>query len=231
MTDTFLHPVWTPELVSALRPLTLADQDRQAIREVWSKLPDDTKATLGEIVTRCRLPLITQAAFAVPLLSTEACRHILDRSAGWTFSPNPEEEAAYQIPEAILCAADPELETTVRGWLADTLAPVCLAINGRLPDHYASIQVASYTPETRAESGIHIDYDADYTVVIALNDDFEGGGTLLCDGLLGELSLPALPVGSALIFTGRRLAHRGLPVTRGNRLIMTIWANDDGARW
>lgn len=223
---------WTPELTTALNPLILAQPNgREAIRAAWANLSDDVRSALGGLISSTAIRLNTCVVHPVPVLSPEACAEIVERSKAWSFAVNDDEADDYQIDEAIIAAHDPEFDARVKGWLIDTLGPVLMAIYGRLPDHYASLQLASYSTDRHAGSGLHIDYDADYTAVIALNDDFAGGGTMIADGLLGDLPLPALPVGTALIFRGRNIAHRGLPVTSGRRLIMTAWLNDDGARW
>ena len=223
----WLNDIWTADLIRAFEPLTLETRGRDAIRERWSESPADKKEWLAAILKAGRLNTICAPAFIVPILSPEACQHIVERSARYRWEENDIEQPRFRIPEVVLREQDPQFEQEVKVALFAALAPFTIAIWGRLPDYYASLQLTKYNPRDRDGGNYHIDASSDYTAVIALNDDFTGGGTTLVDGLLGEITLPPVPVGYALIFDGKRTLHKGLTVTEGDRRLLTVWASND----
>jgi hypothetical protein len=229
---SFLNPEWTPDRVKAFRSVTLASPDhREGIIQAFAALPADIRSWAGETIQRARMPLLSASVFVVPVLSPEACAEIVAKASLYPYSTNSQEDAPFQCEEAVLATVDALAERLIRNHLADALAPWLLMIYGRLPSAYASIQLARYSPTATAETSLHIDQDSNYSAVIALNEDFEGGGLEIVDGLLGSIVIPPLPVGYAILFDGRRVFHRGAKVTSGTRHILTIWANDDNDRW
>jgi hypothetical protein len=230
--NPWLAPCWTPERVEAFRPVILAQpKGRDAINAAWQAVPAEHRDWAAITLAEGRLPTLAAPAFVVPVLSPQACTAIVEKSRDWQFEVNEAERPAYQMDEAVIGYHDPEFDRFIKGNLADALAPWIMAIWGRLPSRWVSLQLASYSPTSTAESGYHIDDDSDVTAVLALNDDFAGGGLAIRDGLLGECTLPPLPKGYAVLFDGRRTIHRGLPVSEGRRVIMTAWSNSDGDRW
>ena len=73
--------------------------------------------------------------------------------------------------------------------------------------------------------GIHGD-ETQFAFVIALNDDFEGGGTLFVH--YKDLVIRQ-PVGGVSLHPGF-VAHRGVPITAGTRYILAGFANLEPTR-
>lgn len=79
--------------------------------------------------------------------------------------------------------------------------------------------VTRYAEETQLGTGLHYDALAGASLVLVLNDGFQGGGTYF-----GEDDLTVSPPkGSGVIFSGRKKSHRGEPVLEGQRYITTTW--------
>jgi hypothetical protein len=79
--------------------------------------------------------------------------------------------------------------------------------------------VTKYAEETQRATGIHRDRVAGASLVLNLNEDYDGGGTYFAD--YDTVVRP--PRGSGVIFSGRNMPHRGEPVLRGCRYITTTW--------
>ena len=155
--------------------------------------------------------MIASSAFVLPVLSPEGCQAILDRAHAYDWSENHDGEAEpYRMLEAVYAAVDPEFGTMLHSVLMSGLAPWWMMTRGRLPTRTASLQLAQYSADDRAGGEFHRDRDSNYSCVISLNpDEYEGGGTDIRDGLIGEFHLPRLPQGYGLFFDGRGIIHRG----------------------
>jgi len=223
----WLNKEWTPARLNALAGVTAERGGRLAMRERFGEIDPTAQAWVLETVLNGRVPLVASSAWIVPVLSPEAADFLLEETQFLDWFPNEEEEQAYQIPEIILSEQAPYLDQLVKDALWRGLAPWIAAIYGRLPARYASVQMTQYHEDATHEGHFHIDQDSDYSAVIALNNDFTGGGTTIVDGLFGEFSIPPLPPGYALLFDGRRVFHKGNSVTSGTRHLLTVWANND----
>lgn len=228
----YLHDFWTGDLVDAFHPVIRASvHGRDAIRATYAAVDETVRLKLTETVANGRLPLLATSAFVLPILSAEGCRDVVERSTTYVHTPNADELPAYQINEAVLAEVDPDFDALMQRVLMTALSPWFLMIWGRLPSHLSSLQIASYDPETIAETALHIDRDSSFTAVISLNPhEFDGGGTMIADGLVGDFTIPPLPTGHALIFDGQRTLHRGLPAM-GNRKLLVIWADQSEDIW
>jgi len=230
----YLHPFWTNERTEAFWPVIKAQANgRDAIRDAYTTLPDDLRIDLATAVADGRVPMIASSAFVLPILSPEGCQAILDRSTSYQWAENVEgEEEPYRMKEAVYTAVDPEFGAMLHSVLMTGLAPWWLMLRGRLPSQLASLQLAQYSADDRAGGAFHVDRDSNYSCVISLNpDEYEGGGTDIMDGLIGEFHLPKLPQGYGLFLDGRSLIHRGAPVTMGTRKLLVAWANDNADIW
>jgi predicted 2-oxoglutarate/Fe(II)-dependent dioxygenase YbiX len=77
-------------------------------------------------------------------------------------------------------------------------------------------QIAEW--KTGAFQGLHKDYDFhNFTSVLYLNDNFEGGQTLVND----EISHPKK--GKLISFAGKDLIHEVRTVTKGTRYTVPVW--------
>jgi len=230
----FLHPFWCPERTEAIWPVIKAQaHGRDAIRDAYAALPDDLRIDLSTAVADGRVPMIASSAFVLPILSPEGCQAILERSTSYQWAENVEgEEERYRMKEAVLSAVDPEFATMLGSVLMTGLAPWWLMLRGRLPSQLASLQLAQYSADDRAEGAFHVDRHSDYSCVINLNpDEYDGGGLEIMDGLIGEFRVPKLPQGYGIFFDGQRLIHRGVTVTSGIKKILVAWANTNNDIW
>jgi predicted 2-oxoglutarate/Fe(II)-dependent dioxygenase YbiX len=223
----WLHDIWSADRIAAFQPITLETKGRDAIRDRWSEVAPEHQGFMADLLVAGRLKTLCLPAFVVPVLSEEACAYLVQKSERYSWEENEQELPRFRIPEVVLREQDPQLEQELKVALFAALAPVTASIWGRLPDSYSSLQLTRYNPRGRDGGAYHIDATSDYTAVIALNDDFTGGGTTIVDGLLGETTIPPVPKGFALIFDGKKTLHKGLAVTSGDRLLLTVWAQND----
>lgn len=118
----------------------------------------------------------------------------------------------------------PALRVWVRDLARRRIFPLIETTYG-IPPHVLGINeifVAKYehAPNRQSSLETHRD-DAEFSFVVALNDAFDGGGTLFGNALaLG-------PTGSVTIFSGQQ-QHQGRIVTRGTRYILTGFLNVAG---
>jgi len=98
--------------------------------------------------------------------------------------------------------------------------PIIMALWQRKCGDPATIQIANYN---LAETGVghwHHDETSDISVVVPLNTgSYTGGGTEFHN--YGKLK--PLPNGHGLIFPSFTHAHRGLPVSEGDRYLLVFW--------
>lgn len=228
----YLADCWTRQRLDDFHPVVRANQNgREAIRRAYAVMPEETRIWATETTSTGRLPMLATSAFVVPVLSPEGCRAICERSDDYDWSVNDKEAPEHQIKEAVLDSVDPEFFALMQSVLIEGLSPWLMMVWGRLPSQISSLQLAHYNPSGPDQTAMHIDRDSQYTAVISLNPgEFEGGGTAIADGLIGDYVIPPLPVGHALVFDGRRVLHRGLP-TIGNRKLLVLWSHQDNDNW
>jgi hypothetical protein len=75
--------------------------------------------------------------------------------------------------------------------------------------------LAKYEPKKQSHLRTHTD-GSEFSFILALNDDYEGGGTYFPD----TQTLVRLKKGECLVFSGQQ-RHRGERVTKGKRFIVT----------
>jgi len=74
---------------------------------------------------------------------------------------------------------------------------------------------------------VHTDQGAScVSAVVAMNDDFHGGGTFFAE----EDLLISPPAGSAVVFRGGVVPHGGAPVTKGTRYILALFLAESPKR-
>ena len=164
--------------------------------------------------------------YRMPILSTRYCDELVELSTLYNFNPNPEEEKDYQIEEVVLSTVDPEVYEALKKDLLPTLNAYCLLLYSTPITRVESMQIAKYRQEGTAGTGWHHDKVSDFTCVISLNpESFTGGGTGIRTSADTWDAVPPLPKGHGLIFNGRSIQHRGLPVTSGERLLLVCWCS------
>lgn len=164
--------------------------------------------------------------FLAPLMTPSECDALLDNIAEYDFTPNLEEGAEYRIEEAVLENVDPGAYEALKEFLLPVLNAYCLMINSTPITKVVSFQIAKYRPEGTPGTGWHHDKESDFTAVISLNPgNFEGGGTGFRMAPHSTVDVPPLMQGHAVLFNGRSVQHRGLPVTSGERLLLVCWCS------
>lgn len=223
-----LHPDWTPDRLDAFATVVRAPTgDRQATITAFQALDQPHKDWMAETVLQGAVSLAGGNAYIVPVLSAQMCDDLLAWSDGSEWAENEGEEAPYRMEEIVIAHHDAEYDEWVKTILLYGLAPYLACVWGKLPDAFNSVQFTRYAADLRSGGAFHVDLTSKYTAVIALNDDFEGGGTRLCSGVFGSVLVPPAPKGWALLFKGRDTFHKGETVTKGTRKLLTVWADDD----
>lgn len=163
--------------------------------------------------------------YSAPLFSPEFCAKLVRESDAMSFSPNEQEEEAYQIPEVVLQHECIQLHGSLSVHFHRVCKDWAALLFGMEITVLRTIQFAKYTPDTVDRGNFHIDCASDFTVVVALSDEHKGGGTeVLTHGFGRVITVPQLPIGHAMIFPGKVFRHRGLPVTSGCRNLLVFWS-------
>jgi len=164
--------------------------------------------------------------FLTKLMTPVECDFLINCASHYDFAPNLEEGAEYRIEEAMLEVVDPECYESLKETLLPVLNAYCLMINSTPITKVVSFQIAKYRPEGTPGTGWHLDKESDFTAVISLNpENFEGGGTGFRMAPHATADVPPLMKGQAVMFNGRSVQHRGLPVTSGERLLLVCWCS------
>lgn len=219
-TDDLLHPELLPHL-SALRQMGSADMLREGGTD-WRDLRDmeDRYGDATNLLWRW-----TDSVFSMPVLSPETCAALVRASTLFKFQKNEEEEPDFQIPEVVLKHECLGLHASLSVLFDLTLLPIARLLYGMEPDNLRSIQYAQYRPTETGHGNWHVDVDSDFTVVVALSDQHEGGGTeVKGHGFSVAEVIPQLDVGHAMIFPGKTHLHRGMSVTSGVRNLLVFWS-------
>lgn len=199
------------------RVLDLIEQDEQVSDAYYREL---------ERLSYNGLSTMAGSVFTIPLMTPSECDALVDNIAEYDFAPNLEEGAEYRIEEAVLEKVDPGAYESLKEFLLPVLNAYCLMINSTPITKVISFQIAKYRPEGTPGTGWHHDKESDFTAVISLNPGaFVGGGTGIRMAPHATYDLPPLDKGWGLVFNGRCVQHRGLPVTKGERLLLVCWCS------
>lgn len=222
-----LHPEWTRDRVAAFATVVKVPVgDRTAAIEAFGALSETDREWMAQTVLDGVVSLAGGNAYMVPVLSEAMCDDLVAWGDRRAWSENDAEEADYRMEEIVIAHHDADYDEYVKTVLMFGLAPFFSCVFGKIPDEFNSVQFTRYD-DKRAGGGYHVDATSKYTAVISLNDDFEGGGTRMASGVFGTVPVPPLPKGWALIFRGREILHRGEPITKGTRKLLTIWTDDN----
>lgn len=162
--------------------------------------------------------------YNAPILAPSVCDKIVAAVADYPFSPNMSEEAEYRINEVVMRHVDPAGYEVLESLLMPTLNAYCLMLYSKPISRISSLQFAKYNVEGTRETKFHHDVESDFTCVISLNPEaFTGGGTGIRLSPDLEYNVPPLPKGYGLIFNGKAVHHRGLPVDSGERVLLVCW--------
>lgn len=225
----WLADEWTKDRAKAFEPLIESNAlGRAATLGVWADMNPEHRNWAGELMLENRVPTLTYPAFVVPALSHDACDLLNNWCDTQDWAENIEEDDAYRMPEIVVSEKDENYDRFLKNVLLHALGPWFMIAFGKLPDEYSSLQFTKYSPDDRAGGELHTDKDSDYTAVISLNTgEFNCAGTVLVDGLIGAQVVAPVPKGWALIFHGKNMLHKGLPVIEGERRLLTAWTRDE----
>ncbi|AKG94349.1 hypothetical protein VO98_035 [Pseudomonas phage phiPsa17] len=163
--------------------------------------------------------------YSVAYLSPRYCAEILKEVKKFPHTVNDEEPEEAQIPEVVFQNEHPVLFEVFRSFWADagvTLAKVLLGLD---PVNLTTCQAAQYVPTGISRGHWHIDQDSDVTLVVALNDDHKGGGTMVYRGPFAPaVEVPQNETGWAMLFCGKTTQHYGIPVIEGERNLLVHWS-------
>lgn len=163
--------------------------------------------------------------YAVAYLSPKYCAEVLKEVRKFKHVVNEDEPLEAQIPEVVFNNEHKVLYEVFRSFWADAGLAYCKVLLNMEPDVLVSVQAACYEPLEIARGHWHTDRDSDVSLVVALNDDCEGGGTMIHQGPFAPpIEVPQNLTGWALLFKGKTTLHYGLPVVSGERHLLVHWS-------
>ena len=164
-----------------------------------------------------------EGVYSFPFLSSMLCKRILAVEKTREYKPNPQEDVCVQMPEIVLDVGSEEYTTCSKAF-SGSIVPLVDVMYYKDITSINSIQLAKYNKDSTANGNWHCDKSSDVTVVVALTDDYSGGGTAIkLDGSSEVVVVPPLPIGHALLFRGSVVKHKGLKVTEGDRKLLVFW--------
>lgn len=165
--------------------------------------------------------------YMVPLLDPGFCTGLIDQAeemakeGGWM--RNPYEEAPFQIPEIVVKDRNQALHDLLEAFIPYLNIYHAMAFQA-VPHATQSIQFTKYSEDNCSGGNWHHDIDSDFTATVSLAPGlFEGGGTDIRTSPTKSIRIPPLPTGHALLFNGQKIHHKGAPVTKGSRYLLTYW--------
>lgn len=190
-------------------------------RDTW--FDDKSSNMLGKLLTG-EFTEHCPGVYSFPFLSKSMCKSLLKKASSYTYETNSKELSEYQMPEVVLSDKDLATYEILLDIFNTNILDISDVMYMSRSTKIRSIQMAKYSPEDISEGNWHKDMDSDITLVVALNDDYVGGGTLIKPyGLAEEVIIPKLSVGTALLFRGKHFMHKGVNVEKGTRNILVFW--------
>lgn len=165
--------------------------------------------------------------YMVPFLDPGFCAGLmiqaeeLARVGGWR--RNECEDSPYQIPEIVVQHRNLALHDLLADLIPYLNIYHAMAYQA-VPKVIGSIQFTKYSQSDCNGGNWHHDLDSDFTATVSLAPHaFEGGGTDIRLSPTKSMRIPPLPTGHALLFNGQKIHHKGAPVTKGERHLLTYW--------
>ena len=166
----------------------------------------------------------SSGVYSFPLVTDKWCKQFIRAFKDSEFAVNDIEDTEYRIPEIVL-DSETELHKRLSEMFFTFISDISVILYGYAPRTLNSIQCARYGINNISTNSMHSDNDSDITAVIALNNDFVGGGTRVkLPGIGNYIDVPALPVGHCMLFRGKMELHNGLPIVEGTRNILVFWS-------
>lgn len=181
---------------------------------------DDFTEFLNDCVV-CHAP----GVYSVAYLHPGYCKDIIHEVSKFKHEPNLEEPEEAQIPEVVLQNDHPVFYEVFRSFWHEVGVAYSKVLLNLDPQHLTSIQAALYRPSETPRGHWHVDQDSDVTLVVALNDDLLGGGTMVHRGpFVDPVTVEQNLTGWGMLFTGKTTLHYGLPVLSGDRHLLVHWS-------
>ncbi|WGH28268.1 hypothetical protein 10P302A_gene0008 [Pseudomonas phage 10P302A] len=213
------HPLLRDHL-ETLKTWAQFAEDNGGIRPEDFSDTSDFQKFLDDCVV-CHAP----GVYSVAYLHPGYCRDIKHEVSKFKHEPNLEEPLEAQIPEVVFQNEHKVLYEVFRSFWADAGIAYAKVLMNLEPDVLTSVQAARYEPSETPRGHWHTDRDSDVTLVVALNDDHEGGGTMVHQGPFADpIEVPQNLPGWAMFFKGKTTLHYGLPVTKGCRELLVHWS-------
>ncbi len=205
--------------------------EKQKAYQYFDPLPHKTVEPFDQQILRNPTSPKSQSIFvASNVIAVETCRKLIGwaqefalSNGGWTASRH------YAVPTNDLPIHKvPKLLEWFQEWIPNVLFPLLQAQFGS--DHSADKRFYVHDAflvryeATASSNFLPLHYDeSTHSCVLALNDDFEGGGSYIYD--LDRSIAPE--TGGMVSFLGNHCLHGGDPVTRGERYILAIFLFHD----
>lgn len=183
---------------------------------------------VGRLLSDSQITKHGQGLVTFPWLSPEYCDWLSTYLPSEAYVPNSDEPYAAQIPEVVLYESRPDLHQALEQLYDMTIRPLVHLLTGSDVAEFQSIQLARYEPTRQKEGCFHTDLDSDITVTVVLNDDYVGGGLEVYPhyGIADApepVVIPKLVKGTATVFKGKTMLHKGLAVESGVKHLLVFW--------
>lgn len=203
-----------------------------------SKFSNEFKKLKGDrgifLPTKCKEALvdITESVdkvgsdiYKINMLNAEYCSELVRKLQKYEFETNHDEDVLYQIPEVVIKFKDSSTYLEIEELFYAYIRKYFEALRFKKEFNINSIQFAKYSATGEINKGNwHYDEDSDSTLVVYLNDDYEGGGTQFKPNDNEDIvTVNNFNIGDSIFFNGRVTPHKGLPVTKGDRYILVFW--------
>jgi tetratricopeptide (TPR) repeat protein len=154
-----------------------------------------------------------------PILSPDKCLKVIDSAEQYVEEWTTSRHYAVPTNDVPIHRVPPLLSWFVT-WMESTVYPLLAHQFGLRPHHFYVHDAFVVRYEASEHNHLPCHYDeSTHSLVLSLNDDFEGGGTYFCDH-----DTTIRPKQGALVsFCGNRLRHGGNVVTKGVRYILAVF--------
>jgi hypothetical protein len=184
------------------------------------------RSTVDSIPRELTWKTPVQGAFVTPLLDSTTCRQVI----AWAESGEWTQQRHYAVPtNDVPVHTVPPLLAWFNDWFSRHVCPLLAQqfqtteanhyyVHDAFCVRYQADEVSNHLP-------VHTD-ESTHSFVLALNDDFQGGGTYFYHH---DTTVP-LQAGEMLSFRGDRLQHGGEALVQGTRYILAVFLyhDDDG---
>lgn len=169
----------------------------------------------------CHAPGIYSVAYLHPAY----CRDVIHEVSKFKHTVNLEEPEEAQIPEVVFQNEHPVFYEVFRSFWHDVGVAYAKVLLNLDPQVLTTVQAALYRTSEIPRGHWHVDQDSDVTLVVALNDDLTGGGTMVHRGPFADpVEVEQNLTGWGMLFLGKTNLHYGLPVLTGERHLLVHWS-------